>query len=101
MRLIDADDTLDTIEKYCGDYLIHDDQSFDKTAVRIAIKMAKTIDPIHAAKGCYCKECEYHENISYPNSKREIHDNEKCWCNWWDSTVSLNGFCSEGRKGKE
>lgn len=60
MRLIDADDTLDTIEKYCGDYFNHDDQSFDKNAVRIVIKMAETIDPIHAANTCYCKECYYY-----------------------------------------
>lgn len=60
MRLIDADDTLNTIEKYCGDYFNHDDQSFDKNAVRIAIKMAETIDPIHAANACYCKECWYY-----------------------------------------
>lgn len=60
MRLIDADDTLDTIEKYCGDYFNHDDQSFDKNAVRIAIKMAETINPVHAANVFYCKECWYY-----------------------------------------
>lgn len=60
MKLIDADDTLDTIEKYCGDYFNHDDQSFDKNAVRIVIKMAETIDPVHAANACYCKECWYY-----------------------------------------
>ena len=60
MRLIDANDTLNTIEKYCGDYSIHDDQSFDKDAVRIVIKTAETIDPIHAANACYCRECWYY-----------------------------------------
>ena len=98
MRLIDADDTLDTIEKYCGDYFNHDDQSFDKNAVRIAIKMAETIDPVHAAGGAYCKECKYHEDEVYPDSEWELHDHQECWCNWWDSVMPLNGFCSEGRK---
>ena len=69
MRLIDAEDTLDTIEKYCGDYFNHDDQSFDKNAVRIAIKMAETIDPVHAAISAYCKECIYKEESTVKNTK--------------------------------
>lgn len=91
MRLIDADDTLDTIEKYCGDYFNHDDQSFDKNAVRIAIKMAETIDPVHAAGGYYCKECIYKEESTVKNPK-------DYWCQLRDSYMDLNGFCSEGRK---
>lgn len=58
-----------------------------------------TIDPIHAAGGCYCKECKYHENEVYPDGEWEVHDNEECWCNWWDNTVLLNGFCSYGKRG--
>ena len=30
---------------YCGDYLCHDDDSFDKTAVRIAVNGFPTINP--------------------------------------------------------
>lgn len=58
-----------------------------------------TIDPIHAARACYCKECKYHEDESYPDGEWEVHDNEECWCNWWDNTVLLNGFCSYGKRG--
>ena len=45
MRLIDADDLLEIIEKYCGDYDCHDNESFDKQAVRMAIRSAPTITP--------------------------------------------------------
>ena len=45
MRLIDADDLLEIIEKYCGDYDCHDSESFDKQAVRMAIRSAPTITP--------------------------------------------------------
>lgn len=57
------------------------------------------IDPIHAAGGCYCKECKYHEDEVYPEGEWEVHDNEECWCNLWDDVVSLNGFCSYGKRG--
>ena len=45
MRLIDADDLLEIIEKYCGDYNCHDSESFDKQAVRMAIRSAPTLAP--------------------------------------------------------
>ena len=45
MRLIDADDLLEIIEKYCGDYDCHDSESFDKQAVRMAIRSAPTLTP--------------------------------------------------------
>lgn len=86
MRLIDADDTLDTIEKYCGDYFNHDNQSFDKNAVRIVIKMAETIDPIHAANACYCFECEKFD-----------HDGGAGFCNQWSRWTLCSDFCSHGK----
>ena len=45
VRLIDADDLLEIIEKYCGDYNCHDSESFDKQAVRMAIRSAPTLTP--------------------------------------------------------
>ena len=45
MRPIDADDLLEIIEKYCGDYDCHDSESFDKQAVRMAIRSAPTLTP--------------------------------------------------------
>lgn len=98
MRLIDADDTLDTIEKYCGDYFNHDDQSFDKNAVRIVIKMAETIDPVHDAGGAYCKECLHSEPVEYEDNEGWVTPMDEYWCNKHKDTMPLNGFCSEGRK---
>ena len=104
MRLIDADDTLDTIEKYCGDYFNHDDQSFDRNAVRIAIKMAETIDPVHTAGGTYCRECEYYEPFrDYPDYSKILPYG---YCYYWKyeegespNEVDENDFCSNGTKG--
>ena len=45
MRPIDADDLLEIIEKYCGGYSCHDNESFDKRAVRMAIRSAPTLTP--------------------------------------------------------
>ena len=98
MRLIDANDTLDTIEKYCGDYFNHDDQSFDKNAVRIVIKMAETIGPIHFAGGAYYKECLHSERVEYKFADDWVVPMDEYWCNEHKNTMPLNGFCSEGRK---
>ena len=70
----------------------------NKLWMRKIINEEDTVDPIHAAGGCYCKECKYHEDEVYPDSEWELHDHQECWCNWWDSVMPLNGFCSEGRK---
>lgn len=56
------------------------------------------IDPVHAAGAVYFKECKYHDDEVYPDSEWELHDYQECWCNWWDSVMPINGFCSEGRK---
>lgn len=100
IKLVNAFSVLNDIEKYCGDYLNHDDRSFDKNAVRIIIKMSEEIDPVHIAGGCYCKECKYHEKHEYsdtPNTNWKIPIDEY-WCNLNDNTMPLNGFCSEGEK---
>lgn len=48
-RLIDKMVLLKDIENYCGDYFCHDEDSFDKTAVRIQIGLAPEIDVIDPA----------------------------------------------------
>lgn len=85
MRLIDADACWDRILNGC-------------CTTEAAVMNTPTIDPVHAAGGCYCKECKYHDDEVYPNSEWELHNHQECWCNWWDSVMPLNGFCSEGRK---
>lgn len=48
------------------------------------------IDPVHFAKGCYCKECFHSEPNFMPD--------DTYWCNRCNCVMPLNGFCSEGRK---
>ena len=86
MRLIDADACWDRILNGCC------------YTTEAAIMGTPTIDPVHAAGACYCKECKYHDDEVYPGTEWELNDHQECWCNWWDSVMSLNGFCSEGRK---
>lgn len=85
MRLIDADTCWDRILNGC-------------CTTEAAVMNTPTIDPIHAAGGCYCKECKDHEDEVYPDGEWEVHDNEECWCDLWGNTVSLNGFCNYGKR---
>lgn len=48
MRLIDADAINFRLDKYATPYLTVRD-----------IESAPTVDPVHAAGGCYCRECRY------------------------------------------
>lgn len=97
MRLIDADALIEKIRHSSHDY--ERVRIGTVTGCLLTDSISPTIDPIHAAGGCYCKECKYHEDEVYPDGEWEVHDNEECWCNLWDNTVSLNGFCSYGKRG--
>lgn len=57
MRLIDADAINFRLDKYATPYLTVCD-----------IENAPTVDPVHAAGGCYCRECEKFRN--YPQTNR-------------------------------
>jgi hypothetical protein len=60
---IEKEVLMDEIEKYCGDYFCHDEDSFDKSAVRIAIKLAPTADVAPVRRGEW---------------KRDEHDHMTC-----------------------
>lgn len=66
MRYIDADALMDNIEKYCGDYFCHDEESFDKGSVRIAVKGAPTADVAPVVHGAWILVCAnaHHYDIS-------------------------------------
>lgn len=49
-----------------------------------------TIDPVHAAGGCYCKECIHHEEYWY------VKDGENYFCYLNSNSTPKNGFCSQG-----
>ena len=57
-----------------------------------------TIDPVHFAGGCYCKECLHSELVEYKFADDWVVPIDEYWCNKYKDTMPLNGFCSEGRK---
>lgn len=83
MRLIDADACWDRILNGCC------------YTTEAAIMGTPTIDPVHAAGGCYCKECKYSKqnyneqtkNTSYRCTKYSFYD---------FSDRQPNDFCSRG-----
>lgn len=52
------------------------------------IEKQPTIDPVHAAGGCYCRECRYLQK-----------DTHGLWCfRDYENPLKLDGFCSYGAK---
>lgn len=82
MRLIDADALL-AFEKFDAQIEEHTEKD-----VLMIIQTAPTIDPVHAAGGCYCRECKWYDS-----------DTGVCW---WTSTSTVknlrdeDNFCSDG-----
>lgn len=88
MRLIDADICWDRILNGC-------------CTTESAVMNTPTIDPIHAANACYCKECLYYEPFrDYPDCSKELSYG---YCYYWKyeegespNEVEENDFCSKG-----
>ena len=82
MRLIDADTYWNRILNGC-------------CTAEATVMNTPTIDPVHAAGGCYCKECVYCKPYEFPESGRVIY---QCY----NSSTSYleeckpNDFCSRG-----
>ena len=51
------------------------------------VDAAPSIDPIHAAGGCYCFECEKFD-----------HDGGTGFCSQWGKWTLCSDFCSRGKK---
>lgn len=62
------------------------------------VDAAPIIDPVHAAGGCYCRECFHSELEEHEDNEGWVTQMDEYWCNKHKDTMSLNGFCSEGRK---
>ena len=101
MRLIDADALIEKIK-----YSSHDDERVRIDAVTGCLLtdfVSPTIDPIHVAGGCYCKECQYYEPFrDYPDCSNKLPYG---YCYYWKyeegespNDVDENDFCSKGRK---
>lgn len=110
MRLIDADRFAAYIENGLADTLpdFHTDK-WRAIAVRLAkdfvqdIKDQPTIDPIHAAGGCYCRECVHfkpHPDNKFRGDKWFICDS--CPLNTeYAPFVKPDDFCKWGKPREE
>ena len=81
-RLIDAD---------VADKWMQQNNSFIDSAI---LKAIPTIDPVHAAGGCYCRECMYAEHLFNGAGKRY----ELCKYEDEDSIRFPDDFCSLGQR---
>lgn len=87
MRLIDADELVAGLQdgfKHGGFY--------SNNGIITAVNASPTIDPIHAAGGCYCKDCRYsHYDADY----------NKRWCDRdlgsREVKADGSGFCDRGK----
>ena len=58
---------------------------------RKLLAIQPTIDPVHAAGGCYCRECRYLQQ-----------DTHGLWCfRDYENPLKLDGFCSYGIRREE
>lgn len=76
MRLIDKDETLNRI------YNMYECEWYGE------IKAMPEIDPVHAAGGCYCRECRI-------RTGRETQ--KTVWCGYHNCSMRKNDFCSMGK----
>ena len=88
MRLIDADTCWNRILNGC-------------CTTEAAVMNTPTIDPVHAANSCYCKECQYYEPFrDYTDCSKTLSYG---YCYYWKyeegespNEVDENDFCSKG-----
>ena len=61
------------------------------------IRQSPTIDPVHAAGGCYCRECTYAEHLINGAGKRY----ELCKYEDVDGVRWPDDFCSVGEREED
>lgn len=84
-RLIDAD----AMRK---EWLENGENEFvyDTNAVLESIDKQPIIDPVHAAEGCYCRECV--------NLGSDVFDDDLFYCHYWGYSICEDDFCSLGER---
>lgn len=85
MRLVDAD---------VADKWMRQNNAFIDAAI---LKAIPTIDPVHAAGGCYCRECMYAEHLLNGAGKRY----ELCKYEDVDGVRCPDDFCSVGEREED
>lgn len=95
-RLIDAD-ALD-ISKFTRWF----DDPNDRKAVERMIRDAPTIDPVHAAGGCYCWECENADPYMCVGTPTDDVNASLFRCYKYDGIYRMRyDFCSRGERREE
>lgn len=92
-RLIDADDFLKWLD--VGHLRNPGEVCFCEADVSHMIKSRATIDPVHAAGACYCRECKH---LLRDLSSMEYH---MCMRLRLPQKVDLDDFCSYGQRLEE
>ena len=106
MRIIDAEEIMDYLDNCCH---YSDNPDYDTGYGNgIAVAWSKlletpTIDPVHAAGGCYYRECQYYEPFrDCPDCSKKLSYG---YCYYWKyeegespNEVDENDFCSKGVK---
>lgn len=100
MRLIDADELKKSLTyDICGRPL-HGNLKTNYANIRTTILAQPTIDPIHAAGACYCRECKYFnmQEMECQNDRVSTdHEGGASYSlNFW-----LDDFCSYGEPKEE
>ena len=55
-----------------------------------------TVDPVHAAGGCYCRECKHYEEVTAVYGKDMVCTNQGCM-----KVAKLpDDFCSRGERSE-
>ena len=99
MRLIDADDFLDLFYVASAGQ----DKEFIKTVEAVA-EDTPTIDPVHAAGWCYCRECKHGRKPSRNNAPEMYFKSDCVVCECYDVVGDdpmiyvPDHFCSYGRR---
>ena len=57
------------------------------------VNEAPTIDPVHAAGGCYCGVCV--------NLGSSVFDDDLFYCHYWGYSIYKDDFCSRGERREE
>lgn len=96
MRLIDADEIFGKYDlAHCGKR--HEDGGINREAldtmmmyeVKAMIEDEPTIDPVHAARGCYCRECRM---------RTGVETKETVLCGYHGCSMRKDDFCSMGKR---
>ena len=79
---------LDELYKKFKDMPCDDEEARSHNQIaRYYIRQAPTIDPVHAAGGCYCRECKW----------GQLDDVAIMHCHRLHTHKKTNGFCDDGK----